>query len=54
MEEIRELAKTIWKKLEGAARVWPEQEPRIGKIFIDSVLLSILWMLFHVMTPFLR
>jgi len=37
VEEIKELAKIIWKKLEGAARVWPEQEPRIGKIFIDSV-----------------
>lgn len=37
LEEIRELAKIIWKKLEAAARVWPEEEPRIGKIFVDSV-----------------
>lgn len=36
VEEIKELAKTIWKKLEASARAWPAEEPLVGKIFVDS------------------
>jgi len=37
VETIKDIAKTVWKKLESASKTWPESAPRIGNIILTSV-----------------
>jgi hypothetical protein len=38
IDDIKNVAKTMWKKLEAAAKSWPETAPRIGQIIVSMVL----------------
>jgi len=35
--EIKDTAKTMWKRLEEACKHWPEQTPKVGAIFLAMV-----------------
>lgn len=37
IEDIKNTAKTMWKKLEEACKKWPDSSPRIGGIFMSLI-----------------
>jgi hypothetical protein len=37
IDDVKNVAKTMWKKLEAAAKSWPESAPRIGQIVVSTL-----------------